>query len=237
MNVLKITNLQVGYGSGMVIKGICLEAKKGDVRVILGANGAGKTTIMKTVIGVLKPMGGEIEFPPGRQIQGLPAHKVVRLGITLCPERRGILTQMNVLENLEMGAYFKSNKSETKSNLNKMFDRFPILSERRKQFAGSLSGGEQQMLAIARSLMSGPDLLLLDEPSLGLAPLINAEIFKTIREISSTGVTILLVEQNAKQALRIASWVYVLETGVIKVEDTPDKLLQDETIKKAYLGD
>lgn len=237
MVILKIMDLYVNYGASSVIKGISLEAKKGDTRVILGANGAGKTTILKTIIGVLKPTNGVIEFPPGKQIQGLAPHKVVRLGISLCPERRGILAQMSIRENLEMGAFFKSSRLQIESNLIKAFDRFPILSKRQRQLAGSLSGGEQQMLAISRSLMSDPDLLLMDEPSLGLAPLITAEIFKTIKEISSTGVTILLVDQNAKQTLKVASWAYVLEIGIIKAEGIPDTLLQDEIIRKAYLGE
>ncbi len=236
MSVLTITDLQVKYGDNMAVKGVGLEVGSGEVRVILGANGAGKTTILKTIMGVLKSAGGTVEFPPGRQIQGLPPHKITRLGIALCPERRGILAQMTVRENLEMGAYCCKDKAEARQTLSKVFDMFPRLVERQEQLAGSLSGGEQQMLAISRGLMAGPTLFLMDEPSLGLAPIVTAEIFKKIKQISRTGVSILLVEQNAKQALKIADWVYILETGRVKAEGSPDQLLHDETIKNAYLG-
>jgi len=237
MSILKIQDLQVKYGANAAIKGVSLEVGKGEVRVILGANGAGKTTILNAIMGVLKTAGGSIEFPPGKGIQGLPPHRIIRLGIALCPERRGILAQMSVRENLEMGAYCRSDRAQTKRTLSKVFDMFPLLVERQEQLAGSLSGGEQQMLAISRGLMAEPSLFLMDEPSLGLAPIITAEIFGKIKQISETGLSILLVEQNAKQALKIADWVYVLETGVVKTEGTPATLLQDETIKKVYLGE
>ncbi len=234
--LLTVADLHVRYGRNLIITGVSREATRGDVRVILGANGAGKTTILKTIMGLLKPAGGRVEFPPGRPLQGLAPHEVARLGISLCPERRGILAQMSVRENLEMGAFFKNDRSRTRKNLAIAFERFPILARRQHQLAGSLSGGEQQMLAISRSLMGDPELVLMDEPSLGLAPLVTAEIFEAIRQVSRTGVTILLVEQNARQALKIANWAYVLETGVVSAQGPTERLLHDDAIRKAYLG-
>jgi|SRR5699024_6545170 len=234
MKVLKVTNLHTYYGNIQALKGINLEVKEGQIVTILGANGAGKTTTMNTLIGLLKPKEGKIDFVHENVTNARP-DQLIRKGMTLVPEGRAMLANMTVMENLEMGAFCR-NDNEIKQDLDKMMDLFPILKERKDQIAGTMSGGQQQMLAIARALMSRPRLLLLDEPSMGLAPLIVADIFNMIKEINKTGMTILLVEQNAKQALKIADYGYVLETGRLALEGEAKDLLENTSIAEAYLG-
>ncbi|WP_017380693.1 ABC transporter ATP-binding protein [Paenisporosarcina sp. TG-14] len=232
--MLKITEIETFYGKIQALKGVSLEVEQGKVVTILGANGAGKTTTMKTISGLLKPKRGTIEFL-GEDITGLRPDQLLRKGIALVPEGRAILSSMTVLENLEMGAYHRNDK-DIKKDIEEVMARFPILKERKEQLGGTLSGGQQQMLAIARALLSKPKLLLLDEPSMGLAPLIVADIFKMIREIKETGTTVLLVEQNAKQALKVADYGYVMETGKIIINGLATDLLEDTRIVEAYLG-
>jgi branched-chain amino acid transport system ATP-binding protein len=233
-NMLKVSGLNASYGKIQVLKNISLEVEEGSIVTILGANGAGKTTTMKSVSGLLKPQEGRIEFL-GEVVTGLRPDQLLKKGIALVPEGRQILAGMTVLENLEMGAYHRSD-NEIGQDLEKMFARFPILKEREKQLGGTLSGGQQQMLAIARAIMSRPKLLLLDEPSMGLAPLVVADIFKIIKEINQTGTTVLLVEQNARQALKVSDYGYVLETGKIIADGKSTDLLNDPRIMEAYLG-
>lgn len=232
--MLKLTNVETFYGQIQALKGINLEVEEGKIVTLLGANGAGKSTTMKTISGLLKPRQGKVEFL-GEDVTGQKSHQLLRKGIALVPEGRAILSSMTVLENLEMGAYHR-NDSAVKEDVKNAMKRFPILEERQNQLAGTLSGGQQQMLAIARALLSKPKLLLLDEPSMGLAPLIVAEIFEIIKEINKEGTTVLLVEQNAKQALKIADYGYVMETGKIIFEGPAQQLLQDDRIVEAYLG-
>lgn len=232
--MLKLTNVETFYGQIQALKGINLEVKEGQIVTLLGANGAGKTTTMKTIAGLLKPRKGTVEFL-GQNVTGLRPDQLLRKGIALVPEGRAILTTMTVLENLEMGAYQRKDKN-VQEDIQNVMKRFPILEERQTQLAGTLSGGQQQMLAIARALLSKPKLLLLDEPSMGLAPLIVAEIFNIIKEIRNGGTTVLLVEQNAKQALKIADYGYVMETGKIIIDGPAGDLLEDERIVEAYLG-
>ena len=232
--MLNISAVQTYYGKIQALKGISLKVEEGKIVTLLGANGAGKSTTMKTIAGLLKPKEGTIEFQ-GRDVTGLRPDQLLKLGIALVPEGRAILSTMTVLENLEMGAYQRKD-SEIHADIEGVMDRFPILRERRSQLAGTLSGGQQQMLAIARALLSKPKVLLLDEPSMGLAPKIVADIFKIIKEINEAGTTVLLVEQNAKQALRIADYGFVMETGKIIIEGKADQLLQDPRIVEAYLG-
>lgn len=232
--MLKITGIETFYGKIQALKGVSLEVEQGKVVTILGANGAGKTTTMKTISGLLKPKRGTIEFL-GEDITGLRPDQLLRKGIALVPEGRAILSSMTVLENLEMGAYHRNDK-DIKKDIEEVMARFPILKERKEQLGGTLSGGQQQMLAIARALLSKPKLLLLDEPSMGLAPLIVADIFKMIREIKENGTTVLLVEQNAKQALKVADYGYVMETGKIIINGLATDLLEDTRIVEAYLG-
>ncbi|KGR77505.1 ABC transporter ATP-binding protein [Ureibacillus manganicus] len=232
--MLKLTNVETFYGQIQALKGIDLEVHEGKIITLLGANGAGKSTTMKTIAGLLKPKNGSIEFM-GENITGLRPDQLLRKGISLVPEGRAILSSMTVLENLEMGAYQRKDK-EVKEDIEDVMKRFPILKERQTQMAGTLSGGQQQMLAIARALLSKPKLILLDEPSMGLAPLIVADIFKIIKEIKEAGTTVLLVEQNAKQALKIADYGYVMETGKIIIEGSADSLLEDPRVVEAYLG-
>ncbi|QBP40315.1 ABC transporter ATP-binding protein [Paenisporosarcina antarctica] len=232
--MLKITGIETFYGKIQALKGVSLEVEQGKVVTILGANGAGKTTTMKTISGLLKPKRGTIEFL-GENITGLRPDQLLRKGIALVPEGRAILSSMTVLENLEMGAYHRNDK-DIKKDIEEVMARFPILKERKEQLGGTLSGGQQQMLAIARALLSKPKLILLDEPSMGLAPLIVADIFKMIREIKENGTTVLLVEQNAKQALKVADYGYVMETGKIIINGKATDLLEDTRIVEAYLG-
>jgi branched-chain amino acid transport system ATP-binding protein len=233
--MLEVRGIETFYGNIPALRGISIAVPAGSVVAILGANGAGKTTLMKTIAGVLRPRSGTVSFL-GEEIAGLPSHKIVRRGISLVPEGRAILSRMTVRENLEMGAFTRSDAKVAGRDMDLVMERFPVLKERAGQLAGSLSGGEQQMLAIARALMSAPKLLLLDEPTLGLAPLVVADIFAIIREINATGTTILLVEQNVRQALKDSSYAYVFETGKIALSGPSKELLQEPRIKASYLG-
>ncbi|MGW3246419.1 ABC transporter ATP-binding protein [Streptomyces sp. NPDC001070] len=232
--MLELVDLQVFYGAIQALKGINVTVRQGEVVALLGANGAGKTTTLRTISGLLQPRHGEVRLG-GERIDGVPAHKVVELGIGQSPEGRRVFPVMTVLENLEMGAY--RFKGVPKDDLDRVLTLFPRLAERRSQLAGTLSGGEQQMLAIGRALMGRPNLLLLDEPSMGLAPLIVQQIFEIIKEINDQGTTVLLVEQNASQALQLADRGYVLETGEIVMEDEASRLLSDPRVRAAYLGE
>ncbi len=232
--LLKLKGINTYYGKIQALKGIDLEVEEGSIVTILGANGAGKTTTMNTVAGLLHPKEGSISFK-GEDITGLRPDQLVKRGISLVPEGRQILQSMTVLENLEMGAYHRSD-SNVSADLERVMDRFPILRERKDQFGGTLSGGQQQMLAIARALMSKPTLLLLDEPSMGLAPIIVSDIFKIIKEINENGTTVLIVEQNARQALKVADYGYVLETGKVVTSGNAKELINDPKIIEAYLG-
>ncbi len=232
--LLELEDVHVKYGAVEALKGISMTVEEGEVVTLLGANGAGKTTTLRTISGLLRPVSGEVRFQ-GRALSGLPAHRIVGIGIGHVPEGRRVFPQMSVRENLEMGAY--QHKGGSKDIMARVFELFPVLAERRNQNGGTLSGGEQQMLAIGRAMMSRPTLLLLDEPSMGLAPLIVAKIFQIIQEVNRLGTTVLLVEQNAAQALRLASRGYVLETGSIVMADQASVLLSDDRVRKAYLGE
>ena len=232
--VLKVENLHVYYGSIHAIKGVSFEVAEGEIVTLIGANGAGKSTTLNTVGGLLKPREGSIEFE-GKSILGVAPHKVVNEGMALCPEGRRVFAQLSVKENLEMGAYTRP-ASEIPETLEMVYEHFPRLKERQSQMAGTLSGGEQQMLAMGRALMSKPKLMMLDEPSMGLAPILVDQIFEIIEALNKAGTTILLVEQNAQMALSIADRAYVLETGRIVNTGTGKDLLNDDSVKKAYLG-
>ena len=234
MSLLKVDDIHVYYGAIHAIKGISFEVNEGEIVTLIGANGAGKSTTLNTVAGLLRPRGGSITFD-GENLASIPANKTVSLGMALCPEGRRIFQQMTVRENLEMGGFTRP-KAEIPASMEEMFSRFPRLKEREKQIAGTLSGGEQQMLAIARAMMSRPRLLMLDEPSMGLAPILVEQIFDIIKELHAAGVTILLVEQNAQMALSIADRAYVLETGTVSKTGPADELLHDDDVRKAYLG-
>ncbi len=234
MSMLKVEDLHVYYGSIHAIKGISFEVEEGEIVTLIGANGAGKSTTLNTVSGLLKPRSGSIEFE-GKSIINVPAHKEVSHGMALCPEGRRVFLQMTVQENLEMGGYTR-NQSEIAGSIEDVYQRFPRLKERYKQTAGTLSGGEQQMLAMGRAMMSKPKLLMLDEPSMGLAPILVEQIFDIIKELHQAGTTILLVEQNAQVALSIADRAYVLETGTISMSGDAKELLSDPRVQKAYLG-
>lgn len=234
MSLLKAEDIHVYYGSIHAIKGISFEVNEGEIVTLIGANGAGKSTTLNTISGLLKPKSGSIEFD-GQSLVGVPASKMVSKGLALCPEGRRIFLQMTVEENLEMGAFSRPS-SEIKDSIADIYDRFPRLKERYKQIAGTLSGGEQQMLAMGRALMSKPKVLMLDEPSMGLAPILVDQIFQIIKELNEAGTTILLVEQNAQMALSIADRGYVLETGKIAATGTGAELLLDPAVQKAYLG-
>jgi len=233
--MLEITDLHVHFGVIHAIKGISLTVNDGEIVTLIGANGAGKTTTLRTVSGLKRPSDGTIFFE-GRDITGLSAQERVKIGISQVPEGRRVFSSMTVLENLELGAYLRKDNDGISKDLNMVFERFPILADRRKQAAGTLSGGEQQMLAMGRALMSRPKLLCLDEPSMGLAPLLVQEIFDIIKDINEKGTTVLLVEQNASMALQIADRAYVMETGKITLSGTGEELMQSDEIKKAYLG-
>ena len=234
MSLLKIEDIHVFYGAIHAIKGISFEVNEDEIVTLIGANGAGKSTTLNTIAGLLKPRSGKISFD-GKDLSAIHTNKIVSLGMALCPEGRRIFQQMTVRENLEMGGYTRP-KTEIPASLDEMFQRFPRLKEREKQIAGTLSGGEQQMLAMARALMSKPKLLMLDEPSMGLAPILVEQIFDIIKELHAAGVTILLVEQNAQMALSVADRAYVLETGKISMEGPADELLHNDAVRKAYLG-
>ena len=233
--MLKVEDINVYYGAIHAIKGISLEVSEGEIVALIGSNGAGKSTTLRTISGLMKPKSGKIMYE-GKDICGMPAHKIVGMGLCQVPEGRHVFANMSVLENLEMGAYLRSDKEGIAEDMKKVFDRFPRLLERKNQIAGTLSGGEQQMLAMGRALMSRPKLLLLDEPSMGLAPLLVKEIFNIIKDINATGTTVLLVEQNANMALSIADKAYVLETGRITLSGTAKELASSEEVRKAYLG-
>ncbi len=237
MALLVLENVHTYYGNVHALKGINLTIEEGEIVTLIGANGAGKTTTLKTISGLIKPREGRIIFD-GQELNKVPAHKIVYMGISHAPEGRKVFPTLTVEENLLLGAYCLGNDRKTiEANKERVFALFPRLAERRKQLAGTLSGGEQQMLAIGRALMSRPRLLLLDEPSLGLAPMLVKAIFETIKEINRQGVTILLVEQNARAALKLAQRAYVLETGRIVLSGPSHELLQDERVRKAYLGE
>lgn len=236
MAMLEVKDLEVYYGVIQAIKGVSFHVDQGEVIALIGANGAGKTTILHTVTGLLAPKKGSVHFE-GKDITKMPAHKIVSLGMAHVPEGRRVFAELSVYENLKMGAYTRKDKTEIEETLEKVYTRFPRLKERRNQMAGTLSGGEQQMLAMGRALMSKPKIILMDEPSMGLSPILVNEIFDIIQEVSKSGTTVLLVEQNAKKALSIADRAYVLETGNISIEGKAKDLLEDDAIKKAYLGE
>ena len=233
--MLKVNDLVVRYGVIEAIKGISFEVNDGEIVTLIGANGAGKTTTMHTISGLLRPYSGTVELD-GKDISKVAAHKIVEMGVAQCPERRRIFASQSVEDNLLLGAYTRKDKEEIQNDLRNVYKLFPRLEERRKQLGGTLSGGEQQMLAMGRSLMSKPKIMLLDEPSMGLSPLLVKEIFSIIKEINENGTSILLVEQNAKMALSIAQRAYVIETGRIVMSGTGEELLNSEDIRKAYLG-
>lgn len=233
--MLKIDNIHVYYGAIHALKGVSLEVHKGEIVTLIGANGAGKSTTLRTVSGLLAPKSGAVSFL-GENIAGTPAHEIVKRGISQVPEGRRIFAEMSVQENLEMGAFTRKDKAGVAQDFEIVYNRFPRLKERRKQQAGTLSGGEQQMLAMGRALMSRPKLLLLDEPSMGLAPLLIREIFSIIEDINREGTTVLLVEQNANMALSIAHRAYVMETGRITLQGAAKELAASEDVRKAYLG-
>ena len=235
MAMLEVKDINVYYGAIHAIKGISLSVEEGEIVTLIGANGAGKSTTLRTISGLLKPKTGEINFL-NKNIAGMPAHKIVREGISQVPEGRRIFAEMTVQENLELGAFTRTDTDEIQNDFKMVFGRFPRLEERRLQLAGTLSGGEQQMLAMGRALMSRPKLLLMDEPSMGLAPLLIREIFNIIVDINKTGTTILLVELNANMALSVANRAYVLETGRITISGDAKKLAASEDIRTAYLG-
>ena len=234
--ILQIQDLHVGYGGIRAVKGITLDIAPGELVALIGSNGAGKTTTLKTLAGLLPVNSGEIKYD-GKNLNNIPAHQRVAQGIALVPEGRGIFARLSISENLLMGAYSRSNSDEIAADLTHMYELFPRLHERKEQLAGTLSGGEQQMVAMARALMSRPRLLMLDEPSMGLAPLMVKKIFQTITEISELGMSILLVEQNAKLALQVASRGYVMESGAISLAGTADELLNSDAVQRAYLGE
>lgn len=236
MAMLEVKDLEVYYGMIQAIKGVSFEVNQGEVIALIGANGAGKTTILHTITGLLAQKKGSVLFE-GKDITKIPAHKIVSLGMAHVPEGRRVFADLSVYENLKMGAYTRKDKEEIEKSLDRVYERFPRLKERKNQLAGTLSGGEQQMLAMGRALMSQPKIILMDEPSMGLSPILVNEIFDIIQEVSKSGTTVLLVEQNAKKALSIADRAYVLETGKIVLDGKAETLLNDDSIKKAYLGE
>lgn len=236
MSLLEIKDLEVYYGVIQAIKGVSFHVDKGEIIALIGANGAGKTTILHTITGLLNSENGSVFFND-TNISKIPAHKIVSMGMAHVPEGRRVFANLTVLQNLKMGAYTRKDKNEIEQSLENVYTRFPRLKERQNQLAGTLSGGEQQMLAMGRALMSNPSIILMDEPSMGLSPIYVNEIFDIIQEVSKSGTTVLLVEQNAKKALSIADRAYVLETGKIVLEGKASDLLNNDQIKKAYLGE
>ena len=236
MALLEVQDIQVYYGMIQALKGVSFSVNEGEVIALIGANGAGKTTTLHTVTGLLRAKSGHIIYN-GEDITKVPAHKIVTMGMAHVPEGRRVFANMTVLQNLKMGAFTRSDKNEIESTIEMIYKRFPRLKERQNQTAGTLSGGEQQMLAMGRALMSKPRIILMDEPSMGLSPIFVNEIFDIIREVSESGTTVLLVEQNAKKALSIADRAYVLETGSITMDGKAEDLLNDEAVQKAYLGE
>lgn len=233
--LLELKNVEAAYGNIKALKGINLSVEEGKIVTLIGANGAGKSTTMKTIMGVMKPTAGEIRFK-GESLVGKKPYSIVSTGVVLVPEGRQILQNMTVRENLELGAYQRKDKEGIREDLSKVFERFPRLFERQNQFGGTLSGGEQQMLAIGRAMMAKPELMLLDEPSMGLAPLVVQQIFEVIRDINKMGTTVLLVEQNARKALQIADYAYVMETGKIVMEGPAAEVAGNSDVMAAYLG-
>lgn len=236
MSFLSIKDLHINYGMIQAVKGASFEVNKGEIVALIGANGAGKTSILHTLTGLIPAKSGSIEFE-GREISKMPAHKIVTMGMAHVPEGRRVFAELSVFENLKLGAYTRKDKAEIEDTIKSIYKRFPRLEERKSQLAGTLSGGEQQMLAMGRALMSKPSVIVMDEPSMGLSPLYVNEIFDIINEVHKAGTTILLVEQNAKKALSIADRAYVLETGKIVLEGKAGELLNDESVKKAYLSE
>ena len=236
MAMLEVKDLEVCYGVIRAVKGVSFSVEKGEVIALIGANGAGKTTILHTITGLIPAKSGSIVFE-GKELTKMPAHKIVGMGMAHVPEGRRIFQELSVLENLRLGAYTRKDKVGIRESLEKVYARFPRLEERKNQIAGTLSGGEQQMLAMGRALMSNPRIILMDEPSMGLSPLLVSEIFDIIRVISESGTTVLLVEQNAKKALAIADRAYVLETGSITLSGKASDLMHDPSVQKAYLGE
>ncbi len=234
--LLKISGLKVAYGGIQAVKGVDLEVREGELVTLIGSNGAGKTTIMKAITGGLKPHAGAIEYM-GKSIAGTGAWDLVKTGLAMVPEGRGVFARMTITENLQMGAYTRTDKAEIADGIERAFATFPRLKERKDQLAGTMSGGEQQMLAMARALMSQPKLLLLDEPSMGLAPIMVAKIFEVVKQVSSQGVTVLLVEQNARLALQAADRGYVMESGLITMSGDAKQMLDDPKVRAAYLGE
>ena len=235
MAMLEIRDLKVYYGMIQAIKGISFDVNQGEVIALIGANGAGKTTTLQTITGTLSPKSGSIFFE-GTDITKVPGHKIVSLGMAHVPEGRRVFSQLSVLENIKLGAYTRKDKKEVEESIRRVYKSFPRLKERKNQLAGTLSGGEQQMLAMGRALMSKPRIILMDEPSMGLSPIFVEEVFRIIKEISAEGTTVLLVEQNAKMALSVSNRAYVMETGKITIEGNAKDLLRDDRVKKAYLG-
>ena len=235
MALLEVKNLEVYYGVINALKGISFEVNEGEIVTLIGANGAGKTTTMQSIMGFIHPKAGEISYE-GKSIVGLPTHKIMRAGLTQVPEGRRIFAELNVYENLMMGAYTERNRATIKRDLETIYSLFPRLEERKSQMAGMLSGGEQQMLAMGRAMMSHPKLLMLDEPSMGLAPILVTQVFEMIKHLNETGTTILLVEQNAEKALSIADRAYVMETGKITLSGTGRELAENPKVREAYLG-
>lgn len=236
MALLEVTGLEVFYGVIQAIKGISFEVSQGEIIALIGANGAGKTTTLQTITGLIPSKAGKIVYD-GKDITKIPGHKLVSMGVAHVPEGRRVFAQLSVLQNLKLGAYSRNDKNELEETLKKIYARFPRLEERKNQPAGTLSGGEQQMLAMGRALMSHPKLIVMDEPSMGLSPIYVNEIFDIIQSVSASGTTVLLVEQNAKKALSIANRAYVLETGNIVMSGSAEELMDNDSIKKAYLGE
>ena len=233
--MLTIKDLHVSYGGIKALRGIDIEVPDGKIVTLIGANGAGKSTLLRTITGLVKAESGSIKFD-GKELVSLPINKICSEGIALCPEGRRVFTDLSVQENLRVGAYLRKDKAEIQKDMERVYELFPRLKERSWQFAGTLSGGEQQMLAVGRALMSKPKIIMLDEPSLGLAPLVVQQIFEIIREINRQGVTVLLIEQNANMALKVADIAYVIETGAIVLKGSGKELLENDTVKEAYLG-
>lgn len=233
--MLEVRGLNAGYGPVHVVRDVSLSVAQGEVVGLVGANGAGKSTVIKTIMGLLKPFAGHITFN-GEPIDGLPPFERVKRGLAVVPEGRRLFPYMTVLENLEMGAYTTDDRARVRTQLERVFELFPVLAQRRNQLAGTMSGGEQQMVAIGRALMSGPRLLMLDEPSLGLAPKVVAQVLNTVQELARTGLTILLVEQNVRKCLEVADRAYVLENGSIVLAESSARLLADDRVREAYLG-
>ena len=234
--MLKIKGLQVNYGGIQAVKGVDMEVRQGELVTLIGANGAGKTTTMKAITGLKPYSAGDIEYD-GKSIKGVPSHELLKRGLAMVPEGRGIFARMSIVENMQMGAYLRNDKEQIKKDVERMFGFFPRLKERASQLAGTLSGGEQQMLAMARAIISKPKLLLLDEPSMGLSPIMVEKIFEVVRTISGEGITVLLVEQNARLALQAANRGYVMDSGLVTMEGEAKQMLDDPKVRAAYLGE